>query len=61
MKLLKMFKVCFSGSVVTIWEVIFLILNNHTQLTTSLFGWPKNNFGEIVHSFGEKAIEFGDF
>jgi len=30
-----MFKRCFNGTVVTIWEVDFLILNPHTQLTTS--------------------------
>jgi len=36
MEMLKMLKTCFSGTMVTIWKVCFLILNPHTQLTTSL-------------------------
>jgi len=35
MEKLKMFKFCFSGTVVTIWEVYFLILNPHKDLTES--------------------------
>ncbi len=36
MEMLEMFKSCFSGTMVTISKVCFLILNPHTQLTTSL-------------------------
>ncbi len=36
MGMLKMLKCCFSGTMVTIWKVCFLILNSYTQLTTSL-------------------------
>jgi len=34
--MLKMLKCCYSGIMVTIWKVYFIILNHHTQLTTSL-------------------------
>jgi hypothetical protein len=36
MEMLSMLNCCFSGTLVTIWKVSFLILNPHTQLTTSL-------------------------
>ncbi len=74
MEKLKLLKCCFSGTVVTIWEIYFLILNSHTQLTTSFISIVsyfksafmgakkiKNDFGKIVLVFGDKAIEFGDF
>jgi len=32
----KCLRCCFSGALVTIWKVCLLILNPHTQLTTSL-------------------------
>jgi len=31
-----MLKCCLSGTMVTIWKVCFLMLDPHTQLTTSL-------------------------
>jgi len=49
-----MLKCCFSGIMVTIWKVCFLILNPHTQLTTSLITVVSHSDNSFV---GDQKME----
>ncbi len=56
--MLKMLKCCFSGTMVTIWKVCFLILNPHTQLTTSLITVVSHSNSSFVGDQKMKIVKF---